>query len=182
MRRAAFRAGDIGVMFSRFFGVIFRHLFGVLLSHLVKEGGENVAATPARQIRACSLVSEANLCFFSDLMTRRLLRCFPTTASLNADLYDPTQYFSSAGRMPTPAISLGRCCFRCHSLGGGRKSRAGQLRTSHGVYQPAICLLETRTQRNTSAAAYHQQCPSSISYDTPFACKRRMRPASRLWC
>jgi hypothetical protein len=34
-------------MFSRFFGVVFRHFFGVMLSHLVKEGGEDVAATPA---------------------------------------------------------------------------------------------------------------------------------------
>jgi hypothetical protein len=34
-------------MFSRFFGVMFRHLLGIMLSHLFKEGGENVAATPA---------------------------------------------------------------------------------------------------------------------------------------
>jgi hypothetical protein len=47
VRLAAFRAGDLGVMFSRFFGVVFRHFFGVMLSHLVKEGGEDVAATPA---------------------------------------------------------------------------------------------------------------------------------------
>jgi hypothetical protein len=43
--RAAFRAGDIGVMFSRFFGVMFRHLFGVMLSHLFKEACENATAT-----------------------------------------------------------------------------------------------------------------------------------------
>jgi hypothetical protein len=45
MRRTAFRAGDIGVMFSRFFVVIFRHLFGVMLSHFFKEACEDVAAT-----------------------------------------------------------------------------------------------------------------------------------------
>ena len=47
IRRAAFGAGHVGAMSSRFFGVMFRHLFGVMLSHLFKEGGENMAATPA---------------------------------------------------------------------------------------------------------------------------------------
>src|ERR1700737_4787917 len=47
VRFATFRAGDIGVMFSRFFGVMFCHFFGVMLSHLFKEGRENMAATPA---------------------------------------------------------------------------------------------------------------------------------------
>lgn len=45
VRRAAFRAGDIGVMFSRFLWVMFRHLFGVMLSHLFKEACENITAT-----------------------------------------------------------------------------------------------------------------------------------------
>jgi len=45
MRRAAFRAGDIGVMFSRFFVVMFHHLFGVMLSHFFKEACKDLAAT-----------------------------------------------------------------------------------------------------------------------------------------
>jgi len=47
VRFATFRAGDIGVMFSRFFGAMFCHLFGVMLSHLLKEGSENMTATLA---------------------------------------------------------------------------------------------------------------------------------------
>jgi hypothetical protein len=42
---ATFRAGDLGVMFSRLFDVMFCHFFGVMLSHLLKEGSENMAAT-----------------------------------------------------------------------------------------------------------------------------------------
>ena len=63
VRVAAFRAGDLGVIFSRFFRVMFRHLFGVMLSHLFKEGGENVPATPAWQMRACSFAIRSKLTF-----------------------------------------------------------------------------------------------------------------------
>ncbi len=63
MRFATFRAGDTGVMFSRFFGVIFCHLFGVMLSHSRKEGCENMAAIFARQINACLPAIRSNLPF-----------------------------------------------------------------------------------------------------------------------
>jgi hypothetical protein len=46
---ATFRAGEN----SRFFCVMFGHLFGVVLSHLLKEGFESMAATLARQVKAC---------------------------------------------------------------------------------------------------------------------------------
>ena len=63
VRFATFRAGDIGVMFSRLLDVMFSHLFGVMLSHLLKEGSENMAATLARQVKACLSAIRSNFPF-----------------------------------------------------------------------------------------------------------------------
>jgi hypothetical protein len=67
VRFATFRAGDIGVMFSRLFDFMFCHLFGVMLSHLLKEGFEDMAATFARQVKACLPAIRSNLPFLLQL-------------------------------------------------------------------------------------------------------------------
>jgi len=103
-----------------------------------------------------------------------------TTASLNADLYDPRRTLQLAGRIPFRAcITPTHCFFRMGPSRSSAVTEAGDLRAAHRDLLPRVPVQRGRQPATRPTVT---GVPGAVTYGATFQVQTPDTAAISLWC